>query len=229
MKRLLPFGFALLIAVNGAALAQQPAPGQSLQYKITQGAAKGPSQDYTLNISIASTDPDGTKHGTVVIDAPFKQKSNPTDVTVSPAGAVNVKMDMNPPGFHMFMSKAEQQNAQSQGVVSSIMMAMSTFNQVATACGQQKALKPGATWNSSAGSNFIATELTFTAKGMEQHGGRNTMHVTFQNASTTAQMQITGEGYYDPAAHLVVSTHFTQSQGGAGQGSLSYDIGLVNG
>lgn len=217
------------LLLTAVASAQQPAATQNLQYKISTGAqgAKATS-DVTLNIAVTATDADGTRHGKVIIDVPHAPKMDPIDVTVSPAGALLIKQPDKAPSFHMFMSKADQSAAAASGYVVMANMSLSPFNQLAAACAQQKSFQPGASWHSSAGATMMAADLAYTVKGMEQRGGRNTVHVTFQNVSSSAPMQITGEGFYDPAAHLVVSTHFVQSQPGSTQGEM-VDIGLVNG
>lgn len=196
------FSFVLTQAI---ALAQSPP--QALSYKVTMSAGAGTgSMDYTMDVAIKSTNPDGSRAAALTVHAPkMPPLNNKTmDATLSPFGAITVGStgDMPKGNYNPFNAGQVKQMAQaSNGPM--MQMLIGPFNTFANGLAQAPSFKNGATWH--ARSNEAMADVTYTVTGREQRNGRDTAIITMTSSSSGPS--VTGKGNYDPASHLVIAVH----------------------
>ena len=194
-----------LVLIQAAALAQSAPP--TLVYKINMGTgAKTGSIDYTMDVVIKSTNPDGSRSASLTIHAPKMPPINnkTMDATLSPFGAITVGStgEMPKGNFNPFnMGQAKQMAEATNGPM--VQMMINPFNTFANGLANAPSFKNGVTWHSQ--SNEAMADITYTVTSHEQRNGRDTAIVTMKSAPNGPF--VTGQGNYDPAARLVVAVH----------------------
>ncbi len=219
--------FAVLLLAQTVALAQSPPP-PTFVYKATMGAGPGTgSMDYSIDVAIVGTQADGTRTAALTMHAPkMMQLNNKTlDATISPFGALAVgstgEMPKNYSPYNMAAAKQMSQAAQGPMV----QMMLNPMNTFANGFAKAPALKTGATWH--AFSNEAMADIQYTVTGREQRNGRDTVIVTMQTPSSSGP-SVTGQGNYDPAAHLVVAAHCEIRQTAQDKNGQILDVAMSN-
>lgn len=229
MKRLAILCVALItlatILPPGHASAQQRNSGDRIVYATQMGANPQQTIKNTVTLTIDRTDKDGSAHALLTIDAPHMPQFK-GEATVSPVGEILTKTNAAMPdipkiGQEKAASKKmyEQEMAVAGGGM--VTMYFRSFNAFAAAVGNRKKLKAGDTFK--AAGFGPGDQITYKVTGREQHLGHDSFVVTMQSAPG-AMVAISGQGYYDAAAHLVVALHTDESM--QQQGAQSLDITL---
>lgn len=195
---------AALVLFQAVAAAQtQTEP--TFTYKMTAGAGAGTgSMDYSIDVAVKSTNPDGSRPATLTVHAP---KMPPIDkktfsATLTPVGAITVGStgDM-PKHFNPYNTgQVKQMAAAANGPM--LQMLINPLNVFANGLSMAPSFKNGATWK--AHSNETMADVTYTVTGHENRNGHDTAVITMTSSSSPS---VTGQGRYDPAAHLVVAVH----------------------
>lgn len=215
------------VLVQAIAAAQSPPP-PTFVYKMTMGAGPGTgSMDYTMDVAITSTEPDGTRKATLTLHASkmMQLDKKSVDATISPFGGITVgSTGEMPKNYNPFDIAAGKQMAQaSQGPM--VQMMINPLNTFANGFEKAPPLKPGATWH--VFSNQTGADVQYTVTGQEQRNGRNTVVVTMKNPSNTGA-SVTGQGNYDPVAHLVVAMHCEIRQTPEDKNGQIVDVAMAN-
>lgn len=220
--------FASLFLAQTVALAQSPAP-PSFIYKINMSAGPGTgSMDYSMDVAINATMPDGTRKATLTIHAPKMMQLNnkAVDATISPFGALTIgSTGEMPKNFNPYsVADAKKMSEAAQGPM--VQMLINPMNAFANGFAKAPAaLKPGATWQ--AFSNEAQATVQYTVTGREQRNGRDTVVVTMQSTPGSGG-NVTGQGNYDPAAHLIVNVHCEIRQTAQDKNGQVIDVAMVN-
>jgi len=220
--------FVLLLLSQAVAVAQSPPP-PTFVYKMTMGAGPGSgSMDYSMDVAITATQPDGTRNAKVTMHAskmpPIDNKT--LDASISPFGALNIGStgEMPKGNFNPYnMAAAKQMSEAAQGPM--VQMMINPMNAFANGFAKAPALKLGATWH--AFSNEAMADVQYTVTGREQRNGRDTVVVTMQTPSSSGP-SVTGQGNYDPAAHLVVAAHCEIRQAAQDKNGQIIDVAMAN-
>jgi len=191
------------------ALAQERKAGDRLSYTIHmtgqggQMGTGGPGTNGKLTLTLDRVETDGSAHATAALDAPGMPGAGTAfEVTISRVGEILPKADPGALKPHMGMSKAEQKAMAGQAAAMMLQMNMRAFNAFASACASRGALHVGESWHAA----MDGSEVNYVVTGREQRLGRDAFAVRMTGAAG-APMAVTGQGYYDPASHLVVSVH----------------------
>lgn len=207
------------------ASADQRKVGDRIVYDMQMGLNAQQTMKNTLTVTIDRVDGDGSAHALVTIDAAHQPQLK-TEATVSPAGEILAKTDTAMPKLPGLIvtpaqAKAMQQQEMAVAATSTITMNLRTFNAFAAATAGRKKLKVGDTFKASGG-GYGGGQVTYKVTGREQHLGHDSFAVSIQSAPG-AMESVSGQGYYDPAAHLVVAFHADQTMQ---QGTQVFDITL---
>jgi hypothetical protein len=223
--------FALIllsfVVAQTIAVAQSPPPA-TFVYKITMGGGPGTgSMDYTMDVAIISTQPDGARKATLTLHAPkmMPVDKKQFDATISPFGVLTVastgEMPKNDNPFNMAAAKQMAQAAQGP----QLQMMINPLNVFANGFAKAPTLKQGATWH--VFSNETGADVQYTVAGREQRNGRDTVIVTMQNPSNSGAT-VSGQGNYDTAAHLVVNVHCEIKQTPQDKNGQIIDVAMAN-
>lgn len=199
----------VLVLMSGAVNAQERKIGDLLTYDFEssgQGARMGAGKGtgMTLVLAVDRINPDGSAHanGSFQVAGMPKGMVPPIDTTISPSGAIVTKQipNVHP---HYGWSTQEQLAVASNQMVLGLQnqLAMVNFNAFADGCAR-RTLHIGDSWESPS-ERFAGMNLRYKVTGREQHLGHDAFAVSMQSADNS----MTGQGYYDPAAHLVVAVH----------------------
>lgn len=195
----------LSLVLSQAICAAQSAP-PSFVYKITMGAGPGSgSMDYTMDVAIKSTNPDGSRAVSLTIHgSKMPMINNKTmDATLTPFGAIAVGSTGEMPKSMNPYSIAQQKQMMQAAGGPMLQMMLNPLNAFAGGLSSAPSFKNGATWH--ADSSEVMTEITYTVTGHEVRNGRDTAVITMKSAA--GGPSVTGQGNYDPAAHLVIAVH----------------------
>lgn len=211
------------------ASAQTRAAGTTISYDYTQGGAgpgmgKGAMQTTTLSFNIDRIDADGSAHANVTTQMPHVPGGDsPTfEATLMPSGAIVPKYDPNMrPHFSLSKSYMRSLSGNSFAQQLTMQLGMVNFNALADECSKRK-LRIGQTWQATS-TGMMPASVRFTVTGRQQQAGRDVFVVSMETGSG-GMGATTGQGYYDPVAHLVVGLHSTMA-GPGGQGQVT-DITL---
>jgi hypothetical protein len=202
------------LAITPAA-AQERKAGDRLAYTIHmtgQGGKMGtggPGTNGKLTLTLDRIEADGSAHATAALDTPgMPGAGSAFEVMISRAGEILPKADPGALKPHMFMSKAEQQAMAGQAAAMMLQMNLRPFNAFAAACASRGALHVGESWHAPTD----GADMKYTVTGREQRLGREAFAVRMTSAAG-AQLAVTGQGYYDPEAHLVVSVRTETKMG----------------
>jgi hypothetical protein len=189
---------------QAAAFAQTtPAP---FVYKVTMSAGAGTgSMDYTMDVAIKSTNPNGSRAARLTVHAPkMPPLDNKTmDATLTPFGAITIGSTGEMPKNMNPYSIAQQKQMAAASTGPMMQMMITPFNAFANGLAKAPSFNTGAKWQAS--SNETMTDVTYTVAGHEQRNGRDTAVITMK--SPPYGPSVSGQGYYDPAAHLVMAVH----------------------
>jgi hypothetical protein len=196
---------ALCVLMQAVAFAENPPP-PTFVYKITMSAGAGSgSMDYTMDVAVKSTNPDGSRPASLTLHAPKLPPMNNKTVgaTLSPFGAITVgSTGEMPKGYNPF-NAAQVKQMQDAASGPMVQMLINPFNTFANGLSKAPSFKTGSTWQ--ARSNETMADVTYTVTGHEQRNGRDTAVITMQSPPNGPS--VTGRGYYDPASHLIVAVH----------------------
>jgi hypothetical protein len=203
-QRTFPTILASFILVQGLAIAQSPPATFVYKINMSGGAGTG-SMDYTMDVAIKSTNPDGSRPASLTIHAP---KMPPLDnkkmsATFTPFGAITVgSTGEMPKNYNPFnAAQVKQMSEASNGPM--VQMLIDPFNTFANGLSKAPSFKNGATWQ--ARSNEAMADITYTVTRHEQRNGHDTAVITMKTPSNGPS--VTGQGIYDPASRLVVAVH----------------------
>jgi hypothetical protein len=201
---------ASLVLTSAVAIAQQAPAAAGFVYNMKMGAGQGSgAMDLSMGFTIKSAEPDGTRKATLTVKAPKMPPLNgkQVDATISPAGAIEIGSTGDIPK-HYSPADAKALSVAATGPM--LQMMINPLNAFAKGCGLAPSQNAGTSWH--AFSNEAQSDVVYTITGREQRSGRDTIVVTMKSASS-AGPSLTGQGDYDPAAHLVVTVHaeFKQS------------------
>lgn len=216
-----------LVLMQAVALAQSPPP-PTFVYKINMGAGAGTgSMDYTIDVAIKSTNPDGSRPASLTIHAPkMPPLNNKTmDATLTPFGAISVGStgEMPKGNYNPFNAAQVKQMAEaSNGPM--MQMVLNPFNTFASGLSKAPSFKNGATWQ--AHSNEAMADVTYTVTGHEQRSGHDTAVITMKSSSTGPT--VAGQGNYDPGSRLVVAVHCEIRQTADAKQAQVLDVAMQN-
>jgi hypothetical protein len=211
-----------LVMASGVASAQERTVGQHVVYDVTtsdQGAeGGGRSRTTTLDVAIDQVNPDGSAHANASMQLPGHKSS--FEALISPTGAITGKSDPNVKP-HYGMTDAEMNALAENSLAQNIGYVLAPLNTFADACASRGALHVGDSWQGTM-KTPIPIDVVFTVTGRQNQAGRNSFAVKIESAGG-AVGTASGEGYYDPAAHLVTGLHL---QLAASRGTLTTDVTL---
>lgn len=201
---------AALLLTSALADAQQTPAAAGFVYDLKMGAGPGSgAMDLSMAFTIKSAEPDGTRKAILTVKAgkmpPLNGKQ--VDASISPAGAIAIGSTGDMPKNY---SPAEAKALSSAATGPMLQMMINPLNAFANGCGLAPSQHAGTSWH--AFSNEAQSDVVYTITGREQRSGRDAIVVTMKSTSS-AGPSLTGQGTYDPAAHLVVTMHaeFKQS------------------
>jgi hypothetical protein len=211
----------LTFVLAQAVTAAQNAPPAMFVYKMTMSAGSGSgSMDYSLDVAVKSTNPDGSRASSLTIHAPKMPPidKKTVDATLTPSGAITIGStgDM-PKGNINPYNSAQMKQMQAASIAPMLQSMIAPLNAFASGLAAAPSFKNGATWQ--AHSDEAMADVTYTVTGHEQRNGRDTAVITMKSSSSGPS--VSGHGNYDPVAHVVVAVHCEIRQtAGAAQGQI---------
>jgi hypothetical protein len=193
-----------------------------------QGAGMGAGRDtgMTLVLDIDRVDADGSSHAKASLQgALIPKKLNVTfEGTIAASGAINLKFDPNlQPQVGESRERAESLGTNAAAYMMQQELSMSNFNAFADGCAQHE-LSTGATWSAPMDMP-PGVDVRYSVTGREQRVGRDVFAVTMQSEQNPMG-SLSGVGYYDPVAHLVVTLH-AELKSTNYKSSMTTDISLA--
>lgn len=194
----------LFLLTQAVALAQSPPPTFSYKITMSGGAGTG-SMDYTMDVTIKGTNPDGSRQAGLTIHAPKMPPvdNKSMDATLSPFGAITIgSTGEMPKHFNPYnIAQAKQMAQFANGPM--MQMIINPLNAFANGLAAAPSFKTGATWQ--AHSDEAMADVTYTVTGHEQRGGHDTAVIAMKSSSSGPS--VSGRGNYDLVSHLVVAAH----------------------
>lgn len=202
-----------LAALTAVAIAQERKAGDQLVYTVQMGGGTGAKlMSSDMTVAIDSVDPDGSAHTKISMSMPGAGKTT-VEAAMSPAGELITKLGDTKPSMSMSKSAAAAMSMNSMlGII------LGPFNGLASGAAAHGALRLNDSWHGTAG--LMPIDLTYKVTGTKEVSGHQATVVSIQSENS-GMGQITGEGYYDPAAHLVVGIHSEMKGQAAGQSSVT--------
>jgi len=202
---------AFTLVISSAIAVAALKPGDQLVYTLSTSMSHGgQSINSKVTVNVDRVDKDGSAHANVSLDTPH-MSSFKAEATITRFGEIVAKAaDMTTmTGFSPPMNqKAAQAIADKQmalGAPSMLQMNLSALNAVAGAVARHKNLKIGDSWQA-AGPGIVGDQISYKVTGRDQHLGHDSYVIALQSLPG-ASSTVTGTGYYDAAAHLVVAVH----------------------
>lgn len=208
-------GFA---AVVNLAVAQERQTGDRFVYTMQMGMGTMPGMKSEMTVKIDRVDPDGSAHANVSLSSPHASDTT-FEATLSPAGEIiPPKLDTTKKPT-MGMSPSAQKELAGNYAAQMIAMNLRGFNALAAACAAHGALHANDSWHATT-TDAMQTVVSYKVTGTKEVAGHQGFVVAMQS-DPGAMMGFSGEGYYDPAAHLVLGVHTEMSGGGPGQSQVT--------
>jgi hypothetical protein len=210
-----------LLLCSASAMAQQSGSPANFVYTIKTGMGGPSTLDISLAVTVTSTSRDGTRNANIAVHMPHMPLDGKNvDATISPAGAITIAStgQFDTKGGYSAQSIQANEAAATAPMLQNMIAPLNTF---ASGCGKAPSQKTGASWHSL---DETRNDMIYTISGREQRGGRDTLAITMKSA-TGASATASGQGNYDPVAHLVVSLHSETHQMQAMQ---IVDVALTN-
>jgi hypothetical protein len=156
----------------------------------------------SLGFAIKSAAADGTRQAAMLVHFPMMRMMDgkKLDVTISPSGAVTVGSTGE---IKAHYSPSQMKEASTAAQAPMMQMFLNALNWFADGCAAAPSQKVGTSWH--AFNTFVQSDIVYTVTGHEQQAGHDTIAVTMKSAG--GGMSLSGQGNYDPVAHLVVSVH----------------------
>lgn len=202
----------VLAALNGPVFGQQERKaGDKIVYTFQQ-SGKGGQMNGTkalasvFTFTIDGTDSDGNSHATATMEMQGIRGAPKTsfEAAISPTGAILTKTDPNlKPTMGMSLKDASAIAANDLEMQLQSQLAMMNFNTFADTC-SKRTLHVGDTWK--APMQLGQDTIVYTVTGRQTQQGRDTFAVAMKPAPGSTN-SFTGQGFYDPVAHLVVGLH----------------------
>jgi hypothetical protein len=212
---------ALSFSSMAAGLAQERKTGDRLAYTLSMGGGpKSGSTTSTITLVIDSVAADGSAHAKGTLDAQHVS-SIPFEATISAAGEVLTKVE--PMGRPSVTSKAQMTAAAASAMTQFVAFGFRPFNALAAACAARGTLHVGDSWSSPT-SDAPHVTVTYNVTARANHLGHDAFAVTMASAPGSA-IPISGSGYYDPSARLVVGVQSEIADPNSGQ-TGNIDIAL---
>lgn len=220
-----------LICASAPTSAQERKAGDRIAYTLHMtgqgggmGSGSGMGMDGKITLALDRIDTDGSAHASVTVDSGqmTAMSKSPFEATLSPKGEIVIATDANALRPKMQMSKAEGKAMAAQGVALMVSMNLHAFNAFAAACGARKNLRVGDSWHGMTD----GADVTYKVAGREQHLGHDAFLIRMEPAPG-AGVNLSGLGYYDASAHLVVSIHTESKMPGSPETQIN-DIALAS-
>jgi hypothetical protein len=213
--------------VSSLGLAQERKVGDRIAYDIrmhggSAGKHGGADRASKMTLVLDRVDADGSAHASTTLEMP-NVPGVTSEATISPAGEILQKADPGP-GLqpHPGMSQAEGMAMAANMMGQAMAANLGLFNTFAAACATQGNLRVGDSWHATS-TNFPPVDLVYTVTGREQRLGHDAVAVSVKSSPDSPGV-VSGEGYYDPSTHLVVSFHIEEESPNGG--NMAVDVTL---
>jgi hypothetical protein len=140
------------------------------------------------------------------------------DATISPAGAISIGSTGEMPKNYSPTQIAAASAAMSGPMVQQFINPLNTFAAAVAAAPSQKT---GTSWHALSPEQI---DVVYTITGRQAQSGHDTLAVKMASPSGNGP-SISGQGNYDPSAHLVVTLHSEVRQSPGGPSSIT-DVAL---
>jgi hypothetical protein len=217
----------LIVAVSAMATnvagAQERAAGQHLIYDVTTGGqsghmGSGRSDTTMLDLALDQLNPDGSAHANASMEIHGQKMS--FEASISSTGAITGKSDPNIKP-HYGMSEQESNALAANSLAQNLGYVLAPLNAFADACAARGALHVGDSWQGTM-KTPVPADVVFTVTGRQSQAGRDSFAIKIASAGD-GPATASGQGYYDPVAHLVTGLHI---QLAAPSGEMTTDVTL---